>query len=58
MVPSSIHPEQDWAVIFRMRFLRPKACISAMDGISITEAEFVTAEGNRTRGRAIPVKIP
>ena len=33
-------------------------CASEITGRSITEIEFVNALGNRTRGRAIPVKTP
>ena len=39
-------------------FLYPSAWSSATDGMSITEAELVTVEGNRIRGSAIPVNTP
>ena len=45
-------------LICRILLRKPRACISATEGMSITEAEFVTVEGKRIRGRAIPVNTP
>ena len=43
---------------YRIRFRYPSACISATEGMSIMEAEFVIVAGKRIHGSASPVKIP
>ena len=56
--PRSMQPVHAFPVIWRILLRKPRACISATDGISITETEFVTVDGKRIRGRAIPVNTP
>ena len=57
-VPRSRQPVHAFPVMCRILLRKPRACISATEGMSITEAEFVTVEGKRIRGRAIPVNTP
>ena len=56
--PSIMHRRNVRSVTFRICFLFSRASSSATEGISITEAEAVSAEGKRISGSAIPVKTP